>query len=223
MMCSRNVFPLFDVPRMKLIVENDPLVVNRVWNTDEFQESTLLMSSISEGATETALMLIESGADVNYKFHKDSICYGITPLMCLILYSRFVSHYHVSSVGSMLIERGADVNAVWERNTNRSVLMMAAREGNISLVKMLVKSGSNVNYKTRSGDTALVYASICNCYDNVELELGSFFLKSGAETFDYKTVNASVSRSIIELMSIWSAMVILPNDLRGMVVEYFIV
>lgn len=57
-----------------------------------------------------------------------------------------------------------------------------------------------------------------------EYELVMLLLKSGAETFDYKTVNVHVSIQVIEIISIWSALekygTYFPNELREMIVNF---
>ena len=59
---------------------------------------------------------------------------------------------------TMLLERGADVNAkIYEGYT---ALQMASRNRHTEIVAMLLEKGSDVNAQDKDGYTALIWASV---------------------------------------------------------------
>ena len=70
-----------------------------------------------------------------------------------LLYCAVVSHR--ADIVRLLIERGADVNAV-DRKTMTALLYAASADfGDPSMVELLLKRGANATAKTKEGLTAL--------------------------------------------------------------------
>jgi len=159
---------------------NDPLTPGR---------DTALMMAARTGTAAAIRVLIEAGADVNAK----ETWGGTTALMWA------VSEGHADAV-RMLIAAGADANAKsnyvaaangrgFEGRTpvaNRSEpkseefasgwltpLMLAAREGNVELARILVGAGADVNASAGDGKTALALAIFNGNYDVASLLVDS--------------------------------------------------
>jgi uncharacterized protein len=153
---------------------------------------TALMMAARTGTAAAIRVLLEAGADVNAK----ETWGGTTALMWA------VSEGHADAA-RMLIAAGADVNAKsnyvaaangrgFEGRTpvaNRSdpkseefasgwltPLMLAAREGDVELARILVGAGADVNAVAGDGKTALALAIF-----NGNYEVGSFLVDSKAD------------------------------------------
>jgi len=74
-----------------------------------------------------------------------------------------------------LISNGADLN--WSDSNGRTPLLIAAKEGTVTVLKLLVEAGANVNQASTKGHTALYKAAK---YGN--LEIVKLLLKYGADS-----------------------------------------
>jgi ankyrin repeat protein len=153
---------------------------------------TALMMSARTGKTDAIRMLIEAGGNVNAK----ETWGGTTPLMWA------VSEGHVNAA-RLLIEAGADVNARsnyiaaangrgFEGRTplaNRTEakpeefasgwltpLMLAAREGDVEMARLLVTSRADIDAIAGDGKTALALAVFNGNYD-----IASFLVDNKAD------------------------------------------
>ena len=162
---------------------NEPLTTVR---------DTALMMAARTGTAAAIRVLLEAGADVNAK----ETWGGTTALMWA------VSERHADAA-RMLIAAGADVNAksnyvaaangrgfegrtpVANRSDSKSEdfasgwltpLMLAAREGDVELARILVGAGADVNAVAGDGETALALAIF-----NGNYEVGSFLVDSKAD------------------------------------------
>lgn len=144
----------------------------------------------------TALKLIDAGADVNTKGD-----YGETPLTLALangnaaLGTRLLKAgadpkatrwngetalMIAAGVGSveevkLLLAAGLDVNAA-ESEKGQNALMWAAAEGHPDVVDLLIQKGANINAATKSGYTALAFATMKNDSKAVRL-----LIKAGAD------------------------------------------
>lgn len=66
-----------------------------------------------------------------------------------------------------LLQRGMDVNTA--DPAGNSLLMIAARNGNLELLEFLLKNRAGVNRRNRFGDTALLLATVKGSLDAVKL------------------------------------------------------
>ncbi|MDE7227394.1 MAG: ankyrin repeat domain-containing protein [Treponemataceae bacterium] len=94
--------------------------------------------------TEAVRLFLEGGVDVN------STYYGDTPLMAACRYS-----YNYVGIVELLLEKGADVNAV--DGAGRSALWYAVNCGYTAIVRLLIQYGADVNVQV-DGKT-LVYTA----------------------------------------------------------------
>ncbi|MFM7055680.1 MAG: ankyrin repeat domain-containing protein [Planctomycetota bacterium] len=113
----------------------DPCIANRMGGT-------ALHMAAFHGRADVARLLIRGGANVN---HRDR--HGHGPLTCAI------SRNH-KSVATLLLENGADPRLQPE------ALGVAAREGHLRFVEMLIENGWDVHSKSHQGRTPLQHARI---------------------------------------------------------------
>lgn len=195
------------VKLVKLLLA-EGLDVNAVTKTNLGRETnSVLMSACGSDSPETVeivRLLVESGANVNYK--NDD---GLTVLASAIKPDRpertltlvkylvgagakvndgcsfgfCVKAASLNAVTAFLIDSGANVNKV-------PYLITAAEAENLGAVKLLITAGANVNAKNGRGSTALhaVPSKGCNTvswagdarYDTLT-EIARFLIKSGAD------------------------------------------
>jgi len=91
---------------------------------------------------------LKKGIDINTKYKN-----GETILMRFLLLDR---------LRDFLIDNGADVNV--KSNTNETLLMIASRNHNNEIVKLLIQKGLQINVQDNKGETALLKA--CKVYAN---------------------------------------------------------
>lgn len=132
-----------------------------------------------------ASMLIEKGANINFKRNTD----GLTPLitaiksgkdtMALFLINKGADlnlqnssletplHHAINekldTVSTILLKKGANPNAKTEKGT--TPLMLAARKGNMKIVKALLNKGANANIKNDEGTLAIDFALFNDHYE----------------------------------------------------------
>ena len=103
--------------------------------------STPLITAAFFGKTEIAKMLIDAGADLNYK-NAD----GSTALHTAIVFDR-------AETAKLLIDSGIDVNI--QNNNGATALHTAAFFCRIEIVKALLEKGADKSLKNKYGQTAL--------------------------------------------------------------------
>ena len=146
--------------------------VNETNNSEE--ADTPLTIACDLGWLDTAKLLIERGADVDYENKKNK-----TPL---ILATELIMPFDLL-ICKILIKRGAHVNRR-TRNGN-SVLLNATKYGNLELIGALVEgANADVNQAFIDGTTALMRACYYN-YHNLAVSL----LQSGADVEAKNTRN----------------------------------
>ena len=113
-------------------------------NTPQADGATALAWAAHWDDTETVDLLIRAGANVNA-----ANSYGVTPLALACINQS-------AAMVEKLLKAGADPNGV---PTGTTVLMTAARTGNVDMVKSLLVHGADVNAKDNPrGQTALMWA-----------------------------------------------------------------
>jgi ankyrin repeat protein len=105
-----------------------------------------LWEATRRGRTEIAKLLIEKGANVNYKEDFG----GMSVLMIAASKGRM-------EIAKLLINKGADVNAKGE--SGGTPLMYAASAEQTEIAKLLINKGANVNAKDTKGVTPLMLAA----------------------------------------------------------------
>ncbi|WP_263703409.1 ankyrin repeat domain-containing protein [Bacillus thuringiensis] len=104
-----------------------------------------LLLSATLGDTETAMKLIQDGANINVEGDN-----GETPVLAATYQN------HVETVKA-LIGAGANIESKDEKQSNP--FLYASREGYTDIVKVLINAGVNTKETTKSGGTALISAS----------------------------------------------------------------
>ncbi|WP_026997368.1 ankyrin repeat domain-containing protein [Flectobacillus major] len=152
------------------IVTKNPQLIN--YQEPKFG-STLLMLTIKNQQYKAFEILLKNNANVNiYDTYEGSSA---------LIEAASSKYYHVKFVEALL-QHGANVNDVQkiknEPDKIKSVLMKAAKTGNINLIKLLIEKGANLNYQNSYKQTALSEAVMRERY-NIVL----YLLENGA---DYK-------------------------------------
>lgn len=158
--------------------------------------ATALAWAVFLDLEDTARKLIETGADVNTKGD-----YGETPLTLALANGNVALTARLLKAGAdpkatrwngetalmiaanagsveevkLLLDAGLDVNAA-ETEKGQNALMWAAAEGHPDVVDLLIQKGANVNAATKSGFTALAFATMKNDSASVR-----FLVKAGAD------------------------------------------
>ncbi|MFA6303763.1 MAG: ankyrin repeat domain-containing protein [Legionella sp.] len=141
---------------------------------------TPLWAAAQNGHFEIARLLIDAGADVNYKHpigqsvlwtaaaeghsnivqlllskgaHKDEIANNVTPLWVA------VQNNHIDTV-QILIGAGCDVNLP-HQPTNQTAIRKATLEGNEIMVSELINAKADVNLPDNEGTTPLMASAEC--------------------------------------------------------------
>jgi ankyrin repeat protein len=130
-----------DLVQVQALVSAGNVDINVV---DSFQTSPLMMA-VDNRHLAVAEFLLQNGADI----HLDNK-YGYTPLMQTVMRND-------PKMVSMLLDKGAKID---QKNfyTELTPLMMAADNGSMELVELLVSRHANLNLQDGRGDTALMHA-----------------------------------------------------------------
>jgi len=173
-----------DVPRVeKLIKSGADVNARKKFNS----EAIMAARGLPGGGTDTEIMpllvavdycqkdkkicaemiqlLVDSGADVNAEVNGYPL-----PVMLTIFLD--------DTTYSILIKAGANI-AVQDKETGFTPLMMAAMQGNVPLIKLLLASKADPNQKDNSGGTAVFQAANCLktdkavCADAVKALIGA--------------------------------------------------
>jgi FOG: Ankyrin repeat len=139
------------------------------YNEEQYRET--LAGLIGDGNYDRAVALLESGE------HPDSCPDTLTPLM------QACWNPDGYDIAELLIERGADVNAVYQGNPKRYLtregytpIMFAADIYAEETVKLLIENGADVNHQAAMGESALMEA----CYNN-SMSLVVMLIENGAD------------------------------------------
>ncbi len=116
-------------------------------NTSKETSGYQLLRALRTGKIETALTLIEEGANPN--FSEDE-------LTCLIASTMFGYDTRIECTKALL-KKGADVNA--KTNGGVTALMFAAIYNNPEICRVLIENNADVHAKENDGKTALIRAA----------------------------------------------------------------
>jgi ankyrin repeat protein len=105
------------------------------------RQSSPIITAAAAGKTEAAKLLIDAGADLNYK-NAD----GSTALHTAAVFGN-------NEIARLLINAGIDLNS--KNNDGASPLHVAAFFGRVDIVKALLDKGADISIKNSRGHTAL--------------------------------------------------------------------
>lgn len=155
------------------------------------------LTLIKSNDIEKVKLFLKAGMDSNTKELEDKSWYSKTSLMIAA-----ASGYE--ELTSLLIENGADVNALDDKGRNVLWPVIDANKPNV--IKILVNNGLNIEYKEpKENGTAIFYAVTNNRVDIVKI-----LIENGAnikETIGggtllhlaaYKNVNAEIFKTLVE-------------------------
>ena len=145
---------------LNFILESEP--DQHLLNSKGREGMTPLSRAIIDGPESVVRVLIEKGAEINFKDN-----YGRTPL----LWAAIGDH---ESIARLLIEKGAEVNSKDDRS--RTPLSLAATGSFESVVRLLIEKGAEVNSRDYSGRTSLSMAATGSFEEVVRL-----LIEKGAE------------------------------------------
>ncbi len=131
--------------------------VERVYANESLNNQ--LIEASNNGNLAEVKSLVKQGADVNYK---DDIGRSAIYVGCWRL-----------DIVKFLIDAGADVNTRYDSNT---ILMEASYNGDISIVRYIIKQGGDIHLKNHRGTTALLEATRGGYLDIIE-----FLVNQGAD------------------------------------------
>ncbi|KAK8010116.1 hypothetical protein PG990_009081 [Apiospora arundinis] len=146
----------------RLLIEAGADVNTPDEDEDEDEGNTPLIYASRANDLETATLLINHGADVNFRNVS-----GWSPLS--------IAHsegYH--DLARLLVDRGADYKH--QDSDGYAQLHSAAAVGELELVRLLINHGAEVNAQTTERETPLYFAAL---HDN--LEVVKFLVKHGAD------------------------------------------
>ncbi len=126
-------------------------------NTTEVDGTSALHWAVRAGNVATSELLIRAGAHVNA-----SNRYGVTALSLAARNGR-------AELLDLLLKSNASIKTAESTlPEGQTLVMLAARTGNVDAVKRLIAAGSDVNAReTRTGTTALVWAASSNRADAI--------------------------------------------------------
>lgn len=125
------------------LIDNQKIDLNY---QDELSGQSFLMMAIHAQNTNLIEALLQRGININLKDKRNQ--------SALV----FASSDGDDQLVSRLLELGADPNIKFNKK-NFTLLMDAAREGNLKTLKLLIKAGAQVNEQTRYQETALHFSA----------------------------------------------------------------
>lgn len=123
-----------------------------------------LVNAASRGDVAVIEALLKKGAQVNL--------FGCGSALGQAVFGKKVA------AAKILIEAGADLLNASNPHSDGNPLMVATKNGDLEMVRLLIEKGFPVNAKARDGSTALI--SAIRNFDNSKFEIVKFLLKSGA-------------------------------------------
>lgn len=118
-----------DVRKVRLLLEQGA----EVNKASKLGRTPLLVAAATNGTLESMKLLLEKGGDVNVADNA-----GFTPLIVAVSVDD-------AAVAKLLIEKGANVNAIAATGQNATALMGAAQNGNAELTRFILEHNAEVN------------------------------------------------------------------------------
>jgi uncharacterized protein len=117
-------------------------------NATDVTGKAAITYAASRGFADTVCLLLNAGVDANQRYGND-----LTALMWAVGYEDGVGVRAVESVLDLLLDGGAEIDAVDDRG--RTALMIAAELAHPEIVEMLIRRGASQNLRGKGGKAAL--------------------------------------------------------------------
>jgi ankyrin repeat protein len=117
-----------------------------------------LFAAVEKNDIPKVRYLLAIGADVNARD-----VYADMSILMIAAYDGY------TEIATLLIEKGAEVNAKGGPDMDMTPLIFAASQDRIDMVKLLIEKGATVNIKTKYGWTPLFFAATRGRTDIVKL------------------------------------------------------
>lgn len=157
--------------------------------------NTALLLAAENGHLDIVQFLIFAGADINHKNGYEQTAFTQSTLNGHLKVAKYLAQEGIEvniqflnlykSLGNSILEWIVDANQMpletylsrrkLTHQEKNEFILWASRHGHLEIVKYLVNSGANINYKSRYGETALKEA-----IDYKHLDIINFLLKNGA-------------------------------------------
>lgn len=151
-----NLFVSFPVSAqedsLKTILEADDLMAFQQLDKSALDEIELFQHCLNRGAVKVTTYLIEKGIDVNEHFEG-----GATPLITAV-------NSNQPEIVKLLLSKNADPNQQEQAGLQGTPLMYAASRNDITIPKLLVQAGAEINKLDINKDPAMNWATY---YGNV--------------------------------------------------------
>ena len=146
---------------------------------------TQLGKAVKTGQPETVKVLLDSG--------NESISYKEKNAALLIAATLAQGDYDKLVIMQLLLEKGANVNIQHQQNKRRGLLHIAADEGDLGMVQLLIDNRADVNTRTFLGQTPLNYAIKSDNVNN--LEIVELLINNGA-LIEYQNLRGNTALHI---------------------------
>lgn len=148
----------------EIFIKSDFLIMSAQGGNivDQYSLTRELIAAIHAGAIDRVREILDLGVAVN--------CRDIFQWTPLII----ASNYDRSKVVALLLDRGADVDAV--STSGSSALLQASSHGHLDVVHILVARGANIHLRNRGGSSSLVVAAM-----HERLPVCEYLLSVGAD------------------------------------------
>lgn len=171
--------------------------------------SDAVFRAVEKGRSDIVERLLNQSMDADWSSE------WLQEMLCLA-----ASHGHVKTA-AVLLSHGAVVNNRHAKHDQMNPLHIAARKGNLKLVKLLIAEGAEIDAESGDGRTALYYAlDWLYSPDTAHLKIAHALLKAGAQLKAMRGAEKAffikgIERKNLELTKLLLTHGLDPNDFKG--------